>query len=197
MSDKRSVEKLKLFNSLCDSGCKPPKNTKAYEEKVQEHLYRLLCVDRQEVSEATAKVIDDEANHFRQSATQHFKRVGNHYERMKAGDYLKGHISVEIQHISEDIPELAPSAAGSGRQPGPYKSFEAKSQSGQDKAAAAVRAQHPPGAILKAAPKAATTLGMSEFASALKLMEKDPKNLPAKAISGMTDERMYSAYDYI
>ena len=104
MSDKRSVEKLKLFNSLCDSGCKPPKNTKAYEEKVQEHLYRLLCVDRQEVSEATAKVIDDEANHFRQSATQHFKRVGNHYERMKAGDYLKGHISVEIWHISEDIP---------------------------------------------------------------------------------------------
>ena len=197
MADKRSVQKLKLFNSLCDSGCKPPKNTKAYEEKVQEQLYVLLCVDRQECSEATTKAIDREANLFRKSATKHFIKHGSHYERMREGDYLKDHISVEIGHISQDIPELAVSAAGSGRKSGPYKSFEDKSQSGQDKAAAAVRAQHPPGAILKAAPKAASTLGMSEFATAMRLMEKDPENLPAKAISGMTDKRMYSAYDYI
>ena len=193
MSDKRSVQKLKLFNSLCDSGCKPPKNTKAYEEQVQEHLYRLLCADRQECSEATTNLIDREANLFRKSATQHYKRHGSHYERMKEGDYLQGYISVEIEHISKDIPELAASVAGSSRQSGPYKSFEDKSKSGQDKAAAAVRAQHPPGAILKAGPKAASTLGMPKLATALRKLEKDPENLAEKALSGMADEqRMYS-----
>ena len=67
------------------------------------------------------------------------------------------------------------------------ETFQEKGKSGQDKAIAAVKT-HPPEAILKAAPAAASALGKPKLATAIRMMEKDSEVLPAKAISGMKDE---------
>ena len=69
--------------------------------------------------------------------------------------------------ISDDIPELNEASTSSGgRKPGPYKKFEDKGPRAQFSAVAAVHDQHEAGAILQAAPKAASVLGHAKLATA-------------------------------
>ena len=173
---------------MCANGIKPPNHRSTYVENVNRHLYRELGVERQECSEASCKFIDIQATNFCKSVVKYWEKSGRKYPQMeqRAKQFLLDNISVEVEPISKDIPELADPPRSGGHH-GPYKSFQEKSQSGQDKAIAAVKV-HPPEAILRAAPAAASALGKGELATAIRMMEKQPDVLPAKAISGMKDD---------
>ena len=183
-----SVKKLDFWNSLCAEGIKPPTNKSSYVENVQKHLWKMLGIGRQECSEATSTFIDKQAVNFCKSAMHAWGKSARKYERMPQQPFLLGDIIVEVEPVAE---LLGPDRS---RQKGPYKSFQEKSRSGQDKAIAAVKNHNEPEAILKAAPAAASALGKPQLATAIRMMEKQPDVLPAMAISGMKDDSMYTLF---
>ena len=90
------------------------------------------------------------------------------------------------------------STSSSGRKPGPYKKFEDKGPRAQFSAVAAVHDQHEAGAILQAAPKAASVLGHAKLATAIRKMTKDPDVHPENALKGMNENSTYCVlYLYI
>ena len=182
---------------MCANGIKPPTSKVKYRESVQKHLYKELGVERQECSEATCEDIDKQALNFCKSAVYNWGKAGSSYPRMEKREFLlEKTISVEVVPISSDIPELASVGPSRSGHQGPYKTFQEKSQSGQAKEIAAVKI-HSPEAILKAAPAAASALGHPTLATAIRIMEKQPEVLPAKAISGMKDEDSMYMYNFI
>ena len=192
MSEK-SVTNLEFWNSLCANGIKPPTHKSSYVERVQKHLWEIFGIERQQCSEATCTDIDKQAVKFCKSAVYNWGKAGSSYPRMEKRAFLLDNtISVKVEPISNDIPELAAAGPSRSGHQGPYKTFQEKGKSGQDKAVAAVKT-HPPEAILKAAPAAASALGKPVLATAIRMMEKQPEVLPAKAISGMKDkDSMYN-----
>ena len=187
----KSVRKFDLFDALCKSGKRPPKNFySSYESEAKEHLYQLLDINQQQCSESTKDNVARAASLFHKRVIYHWKKVGFRMETMKKRPYFQENISVEIVPLSVEIPELAP-VSGHQRPSGSYKSFDEKGPSAQALDVAAVHAQHDPAAILRAAPKAASVLGKGQLATAIRKMASKPDVLPGLAIEGMENKSMY------
>ena len=201
MSAIKSVRRLDLLLALYNSSHGPPKTVQSeYVEQAKEHLYQLLDINKQQCSESTKDNIGKAAKLFAVRVVYHWKKVGCKMEPMKKRPYFQENIDVEIVPLAVEIPELAASVSGHPRPSGSYKSFPEKGSSAQALDVAAVREQHHPAAILRAAPRAASDLGQPELATAIRKMNSAPDVNPALAIKGMENISMYLLlllfYDY-
>ena len=188
------MTKLDLLNSLWEQGHRPPARWNSdYEEKTRDHLYQLLAIDKQYCSEATTSQINKAAELFQKRVIYYWAKTRKEVP-FKNKKYFTEEISVEVTPLSDDIPELAPPSSDHQRPSGSYKSFDDKGKSAQFAEVRSVHQQHHPRAILRAAPKAASELGLPQLATAIRKMEKDPEVLPALAIEGMKNTSMYALY---
>ena len=183
----KSVLKLDLLTRLWNDGFNPQKKwTSAYDSAARKIIFQMLGIQEEQCSNSTIDNIVDEVSKFQKSVVYYWKSVGAKRDAMEKKDFFKGKITIEVIPV---LRELAPPPQVH-RPSGGYKSFEEKKRSGQASDIAAV-AEHPPGAILKAAPRAASDLGFPQFATAIRKMATDPEVLPALAMEGMTRKRMH------
>ena len=191
MSTNRGVLKSAILKKLREISGYSPNNDSHHLELVENAVFELLGLDRQQCSDSTKQNVFSAAKKCHMSMNYHWGKASYHWEAFENKPFFKQNLMVEIVPIVVDNPELAP--APRQRSSGSYKTFEEKGYRAQALAAADVRAQHPPGAILMAAPKSASALGHGELATALRQLNEAPEVMPAKAIYGMNDDkRMYS-----
>ena len=189
----KSVQKLKLLKTLWENGISLPRKSynSGFDDEVRKHLFLLLGVDKNECSNATVDSIDKEAVLFQKRVLYHWPKAGFKKPDLEKKDYFLEEITIDVIPIRRDfVPAPPPPPRASGG----YKDFEDKSKSGKAADIAAVHDNHAPGAILQAAPRAASELGHPEFATAIRKMATDPEVLPALAIEGMTKKSMYTHY---
>ena len=180
----RGINRKNLLTDLWDRGVRPL--DKDFEELVKHRLYLLLDLREATCSSATNKSIAAEAAKFRTRVRDIWKRQTKK-DVLFSKPYFLDDIVINIVPIVQENPELAPSTSG-GSVPGPRKPFEELKARAKSYRAADVRAAHEPGAILQAAPKAASQLGLGQTASAIRLMQEDPVVNPGLALDGMKNE---------
>ena len=170
-----------------------------YEHLVLNNLYVLLGLREATCSVKTNEAIASEAHKFRVRVQDLWKKHGSHKNTLFSKPYFEHDIVIEVVPLSQEIPELAPStsAAPGGRQPGPFKPFEEKGPRAQALMVADVHAKHPPEAILRAAPKAASQLGLPKTATAIRKMAKDHEVNAGLALDGMKDESKQADYNLL
>ena len=183
------VNKKTLLEVLWEKGVRP--RDKDFEVVAKHQLYLLLGLREATCSITTNKDIASEAEKFCVSVRGYWspKKCGTNKNRLFAKPYFERDIIIEVIPPSQEIPELAPSNSGNqGRQPGPFKPFEEKGTRAKFAAAAAVRDNHPPGAVLQAAPKAASQLGKAQTATAIRKILKDTDVNAGLALDGTKNE---------
>ena len=200
------INKRQLLEVLWQKGCRP--KDKDFELVARHQIYLLLGLREATCSTETNRDISSEAQKFRISVRNFWspKKCGTNKDRLFAQPYFEGDIIVEVVPPSREDPDddegtpevvppsqddsewTPPQSTSGGRKPGPIKSFYDKGKSAKALDVAAVLANHEPGAIMAAAPRAASAVGFSETATAMRKMSKDPLTNPGLALDGMKNE---------
>ena len=185
------MNKKTLIESLLgpDSGVKIRDSD--FEEKVRHHIYLLLGVDEGQCSVTTKKSVASEAMDFRKRVRHFWQKKAANKAKLLAEPYFLQDIQIEVLPLSEDIPELAGPSTSGAHHSGAYKPFPEKGPRAQSIDIAAVINQHEPEAILRAAPRAASTLGLGTFATAIRKIAKDPEVNSKLALDGIKNKSMY------
>ena len=186
-----SVEKVEIFKKLCGAGILPGNRSSDYERLVRECIHESRpALNETKCSVSTNLEIAKEAEKLDRLIKYHWKKGHSHKNYVE--NKLSGDITIELVPEFHEIPDLAPSTSGgAGRRSGPYKTYEEKGSRAQSLDIAAVRQHHAPGAILGAAPAAASELGEKEMATAFRKIAKDPKVNSELAMEGMKNQSMY------
>ena len=201
------VNKRRLLEVLWEKGCRPKDSD--FEFVARHQIYLLLGLREDTCSTETNRDIAAHAQKFRVSVRSFWspKKCGTNKDLLFAKPYFDGDIEVEVAPSSQEDPDddddwapkvvppsqedsewTPPPSSSGGRKPGPIKPFYEKGKSARALDAAAVLANHEPGAILQAAPRAASAVGFSETATAMRKMSKDPLTNPGLALDGMKNE---------
>ena len=182
------VNKRTLLETLWEVGARPRDSD--FEEIVKHRIYLILGLREATCSIKTNTDIAHEAQKFCVSVRSYWspKKCGTNKKLLFAKPYFNGDIIIEVVPPSQEIPEIAPSTSGSGRKPGPIKPYAEKEKSAKAEMAAAVLSNHEAGAILQAAPRAASQLGQPVLATAIRKMAKNVEVNPGLAVDGMKDE---------
>ena len=189
------LNKKVLLDLLWEKGSRPGDSD--FEVIVKHQIYLVLGLREATCSNQTNDDIAHEASKFRKSVQGYWKKIGSHKDILEKKPFFLKDIVVEVVPLSQEIPELAPSTSAGGRKPGPIKPFEEKGPRAQAYMVADVHAQHPPEAVLRAAPKSASQLGLPKTATAIRKMAKDPEVNAGLALDGMKDESKQSLCNHL
>ena len=195
-----TVKKKKLLDDLWENGVRVKDPN--FEDKVRQHLYKLLDLCEGECSVATIENIATEARKFRQRVRELWgprksgtPKLGTNKAALDESPFFQQEIEVMVVPESQKTPDplfvVDQNAPPVQRRSGPYKSYLEKLPDAQRLDRAAVRASHDGWAILEAAPKVATSLGQGTFGKAIKEMAKDLDVNPQLALDGMKNQSKY------
>ena len=179
----KSVQKLKLLEKLWEDGFPPNTKWKSeYDQKANELLYDLLGIRKDDCSNSTIDNIDKEVTLFQKRVNYHWGKCGRKKPAMVKRDYFTEKITIEVIPISRELNPHPSPASGS------YKSFEEKGKSVKALLVAEVLQNAEPGAILAAAPRAASLLDKPVLATALRKVIGGQEDLAKLALEGMKNE---------
>ena len=195
-----SVKKKVLLDVLWENGVRVRDSN--FEDMAKHHLHELLNLPEGECSGATNDIIAAEALKFRQrvrlfwgpKSAKNSRKLGTTKKALDDNPYFQQDIVVEVVPASRETPDppyVPEVVTPAHKRSGPYKSYLEKLPDAQRLDRRAVREQHDAHAILEAAPKAATSVGLGTFGKAIKEMAKDPDVNPQLALDGMKNQSMY------
>ena len=175
------IKKRRLFEDLFHAGHKP--GEEKYLEAVQEFLKNFFIVNSA-TSNKTLDEIEAEAKKFSRRVREYWRspRVQAHFDRMPLdGDFFSRDIVI-VPERTQFVEVQGPPSPRASRS---CKPFDELGRSSQFNAAAAVRASHSSGAILKASYGAAKAAGQADLAKVIKESAIHP-DAASKAAEGLT-----------